>query len=502
MEGPSPELEVTADTEKITRRLLRTLVATKDDVATMLTCLKELGKLSQRLGPSWRVRAFGSTASGFFTHFSDVDATCYQVEDDGYPVDPTDLFARFQPLVLRHDAFTIVEEITAARIPILKLRYLQTLDVDLSFQNTNPFANTQLLKAYATLDGRVRQLVSVIKVWAKAESICGAPDGHLSSYTWSLMTLYFLMVDHEIQMPCFDTKDFDGGKQLPQAAQISWQCPLGLPALIHRFFEFYGSQYYWGQEVVSIRTGARLYTNNPVYSELSTSQALQNIPHIEDPFLLNRNLNCVLGWDQNTMLQSKLQKALQQTRSGRAPFGFYIALSWYQPITLNSSADQEQENEPSASSKKKLTISRGGDNPQSGGIAHLPALDRKSGSNQVNTATDNNAELEENQSGYASATSATIAALQEQPEQSAEHDESDATHDIQDPSDPTQCESESQPSHLEPQLSGLEQNETEEEIAIEDIPSASETQPESYAPPPPPDQVPLTSLGKFSMRTS
>jgi len=304
--------------------LLTHLQMPKAEITTMQTCLKELVTISQHLGQQWRISSFGSAASGFYTRFSDLDVTCYQLGDDR--LNARDSLTKLHPHVHEHANFEVTEVIAAARIPLLKMRYGLKLDVDVSFQNTEPLPNTQLLRAYARLSTIIRHLVILIKVWAKAEGVCGAQDGHLSSYSFTLMTLYFLQVDPMVKLPCFPTAVFTGHKHIPPEADITWECTLPLPALVCRFFEFYTTSFHWGYEVVSCRTGGRLYSSNPTYRQLAGRDGTSMI-HIEDPFLLNRNLNCVLGTEQYMRLYQKMNSAHRLIQMGSAPDGFRIALT-------------------------------------------------------------------------------------------------------------------------------------------------------------------------------
>jgi hypothetical protein len=345
--------------------LLAKLAPTKSDLKTAATCLTELVKLSQELGPGWSARPFGSLASGFHTRFSDLDVTCFSDGDDASPKShASSVLARFLPLVQKSESFEITEVISSARIPIMKLRFAEKLDVDLSFQNTDPFPNTQLLKAYAKLSPLVRQLVTLVKLWAKAEGVSGAPNGHLSSYSFTLMAIYFMQVDPLVKMPCFPASLFDGNKRLPETIKVHWQCPLVLPVLIARFFEFYATQYSWGYEVVSVRVGQRLYTTEPSYSQLPVNSDGTAMPHIEDPFLLARNLNCVLGWEQTSSLQHKFCMTLRAIQMGSAPFGFVTALGWFEKP--GDEVEEHSEEEQNKTQTRQNGMPMQSDNPQSG----------------------------------------------------------------------------------------------------------------------------------------
>jgi terminal uridylyltransferase len=205
------------------------------------------------------------------------------------------------------------------------MRYDQNLDVDMSFQNTEPLPNTQLLRAYARLSPVVRHLVLLIKAWAKGESVCGAKDGNLSSYTFTLMTIYFLQVDPMVKLPTFPTDIFTGTKSVPREADVLWDTHVSLKVLLIRFFEFYATAFHWGHEVVSVRIGTRYFSNNPIYSQLPGRDSAQMIL-VEDPYLLQRNLNCVLGMDQYKQLWIALSGAWASILKGQAPMGLQSAL--------------------------------------------------------------------------------------------------------------------------------------------------------------------------------
>lgn len=129
-----------------------------------------------------------------------------------------------------------------------------------------------------------------------------------------------------VKLPCFPTAVFSGHKHIPPEADITWECTLPLPALVCRFFEFYTTSFHWGYEVVSCRTGGRLYSSNPTYRQLAGRDVTSMI-HIEDPFLLNRNLNCVLGTDQHMKLYQKMSGAYRLIQMDLAPEGFRLGLN-------------------------------------------------------------------------------------------------------------------------------------------------------------------------------
>jgi hypothetical protein len=295
--------------------------------------------LALKVGPNWRIRGFGSSANGFGTRFSDLDITCYQEDtsEEGRKLLVQELQNKLVPLLHEAGNFEVEEEIYAARIPICKLRWARCLDVDVSFCNTEPFANTQMLRAYSLLHTPARSLAVLVKLWAKGEYCCGAKEGHLSSYALTLMALYFLQVDDCVQMPCLPTEIFDGKSSTSPDHKVQWACPIPLPTLLCRFFHFYASTFVWGQEVISVRVGHRLNINHECYQKLRGRYGASSSLHIEDPFLLHRNLNCVLKPEQEQMLYMKICEACSITQTGNIPPGLSVVQVMYSkrsPIDL------------------------------------------------------------------------------------------------------------------------------------------------------------------------
>ena len=98
--------------------------------------------------------------------------------------------------------------------------------------------------------------------------------------------------------------------EAPHIRDMRWDSPLPLPALLMQFCLFFHHEFRWGSEVapgfqgplkasfwkVSVRMGCRLSITEPCFNWL---EKWENRLHIEDPFLLERNLNCVLGsWQE------------------------------------------------------------------------------------------------------------------------------------------------------------------------------------------------------------
>jgi hypothetical protein len=321
-----------SELDRHVKALIKAVSVTMDDVQFQKACVKELMGLATEVGPDWIVRPFGSTVNGFRTRHSDLDVSCYRdmtgtenlsadEQKERRDLAIQTVREKLVPLLYQNQNFEVVEEIWMARIPILRLRYQNSLEVDMSFCNTEPFANTQLLRAYSKLNIKVRNLVMLVKLWADGEKVCGPKEGHLSSYALTLMTLYFLQVDEYIKMPCLPTVAFDGSADHSQAQSVQWSCELSVEVMLYRFFSFFAMYFIWGKEVISIRLGKRNLIEDSRFSELPGHFSKKPRLHIEDPFLLGRNLNCVLKEPQEHVLWQKICEALAVTQHAMVPPG-------------------------------------------------------------------------------------------------------------------------------------------------------------------------------------
>ena len=262
------------------------------------------------------VSLFGSFVSGFSDETSDIDATvCLSFPLLNFAVTGSNQ-VMFTPLQLCSLAvkriadyvtlhsylnISVVHLIPSAKVPVVTLRGPSGSIFDLSVNNELPLFNTALLKCYARADERVRILVLCVKRWAKLADVTGAKAGNLSSYSWTLLCIYYLQVCYQPMLNSLQAA--------ASAPQRVFTCPLSgrkfsvgfstvhaqiihshsMGDLLRGFFVFYDSCFEWGREVVSIRYGARL--------PLSAYPDLRGKPgymHIEDPIDVEKNLNCVL----------------------------------------------------------------------------------------------------------------------------------------------------------------------------------------------------------------
>ena len=252
--------------------------------------------------PRWTIEPIGGSANGFCTEMSDLDVTCCASLWDGDMEMARIHLAMFiLPKLKMLSAFHVVEEVFSAKVPIVRLLFEEILEVDLSCYNTTALKNTRLLKAYADIDPAVREFGVDVKRWAKNNCFGEGSKLTLSSYTFTLLAIYFLQVHPAVKLPCLPVDAFeDGGMSESDervvAATLNWrhtrQCYL--PNLRDQFFGFYSGQapqsFRWGVEVISVRMGCRM---SSCVTKFATLRGITNWRlHIEDPYQLERNLHC------------------------------------------------------------------------------------------------------------------------------------------------------------------------------------------------------------------
>merc|ERR1712008_405831 len=197
----------------------------------------------------------------------------------------------------------VVDRVMACRVPILKLQF-GDIECDLSCNNLLPLFNTALLAAYRTLDSRLAPLVLEVKSWAKARGIHGARNGYLSSYAFTLLTIFY--AQHAGELPCLQAVLepkwwVEGGRAfnvamrsgLPESRSI--EIELSLQGFA-RYFSCH--DVLWSECVVSVRAGTLLPVTECPQLKFVSNREWEDVLHIEDPFDESRNLSDMMGQEQ------------------------------------------------------------------------------------------------------------------------------------------------------------------------------------------------------------
>ncbi|PNT65759.1 hypothetical protein BRADI_3g02160v3 [Brachypodium distachyon] len=182
--------------------LYESLKPSEEHKSKQTQLIDSLAKSLSKEWPNARLHLYGSCANSFGTSHSDVDV-CLEIEIGTEST--VEILQRLAD-ILHGDNFDDVEAITSARVPIVRMLDPGSgFSCDICINNLFAVANTKLLKDYAQIDGRLLQLASIVKHWAKLRGVNETYRGTLSSYAYVLMCISFLQLREPKILPCLQS---------------------------------------------------------------------------------------------------------------------------------------------------------------------------------------------------------------------------------------------------------------------------------------------------------
>merc|ERR1719433_2310894 len=100
----------------------------------------------------------------------------------------------------------------------------QCIPVDFSVNTVVPLYNTALITECGHADPRARDLILLVRRWAKDRGVSHAAKGHLSPYAWTLLATYFMQVRADqdgpqlTQLKAFNMSSQEGPQESAAAA--------------------------------------------------------------------------------------------------------------------------------------------------------------------------------------------------------------------------------------------------------------------------------------------
>jgi len=207
----------------------------------------------------------------------------------------------------RRSAFRAMEPKVTLMAPPVPGISNQAVAFDFSVNCGMSLYNSALIDEIALIEPRAKNLILLVRRFAKDRGICHAPKGHLPPYAWTLLVVYYLQVGVE-EGPLLPALqgfkmvqglvvrrgragvDANGEKLLDE-----WkppECQLSVAELFEGFIQFYKDRVNWSEEAVSVRRARRmapplaLQLHSIVHEDGSSGFG----PSIEDPFEPKRNL--------------------------------------------------------------------------------------------------------------------------------------------------------------------------------------------------------------------
>merc|ERR1719183_2327487 len=94
----------------------------------------------------------------------------------------------------RRSAFKGFEPKVTLIAPVSMGIHTAPIPISFSVNTVTPFYSAALLTECGHIDVRAKELILLVRRWAKDRGICHAAKGHLSPYVWTLLAVYFLQV--------------------------------------------------------------------------------------------------------------------------------------------------------------------------------------------------------------------------------------------------------------------------------------------------------------------
>ncbi|XP_048326001.1 protein HESO1 [Ziziphus jujuba] len=183
--------------EHTLREILVTVNPLHDDWATRFRIINELrgvvGSLEVLRGAT--VEPFGSFVSNLYSRWGDLDISIDLsngsfISSSGKK-HKQNLLRQLLKAMRQKGGWHSLQFIPSARVPILKVESnLQNISCDISIDNLQGQMKSKFLFWINELDGRFRDMVLLVKEWAKAHNINNPKAGTFNSYSLSLLVVF------------------------------------------------------------------------------------------------------------------------------------------------------------------------------------------------------------------------------------------------------------------------------------------------------------------------
>jgi len=192
----------------------------------------------------------------------------------------------------------------------------QATPMHLAVNSVTPFHYAALISECGQIDPRAKELILIVRHWARDRGISHSPQGHFSPYTWSLLTIYYLQAGAKIPiLPPFES--FKSSTLISQSKEPKAWTPADsnqqtTGELLKDFVHFYNSEFKWQTEMASVRTGTR---QGPCLSlplhiiELEKGGGSEVGPSIENPFDVSKNMGDSMNMIGFARLKEELTRA-------------------------------------------------------------------------------------------------------------------------------------------------------------------------------------------------
>eukprot|EP01025_Chloroclados_australasicus_P069266 TRINITY_DN9749_c0_g1_i6.p1 TRINITY_DN9749_c0_g1~~TRINITY_DN9749_c0_g1_i6.p1 ORF type:complete len:468 (-),score=33.61 TRINITY_DN9749_c0_g1_i6:1527-2930(-) len=302
-------------------QLLETIKPTQEERDRMnrsISIVQEVLTLAQ---PGCSCHLYGSAGNDLWVHNNNDLDICIETLDKIHDKErQEEVVYQIEDVLNQYGGeFKDIEAIVRTKVPICRFVISQTnMEVDISVNNLLPVYNTGLLNTYCLLDPQIRDLIYVVKYWAKKRKLNDTRSNTLSSYAYALLAVFFMQQKRGV--PCLQEdsdsqdEDYNGynvsyNKNVSQLERRpSEQVSLGQLTL--QFFRFYAQflAQKSEQSVISVRIGEYLTKQ---YKGWDTDTQSRHHFSIEDPFEEEHDLGDVFTETTFKIFRSEIYRAIK-----------------------------------------------------------------------------------------------------------------------------------------------------------------------------------------------
>ncbi|KAH9324990.1 hypothetical protein KI387_005168, partial [Taxus chinensis] len=195
--------------EFLLRDVLLNIQPLQEDHDKRLRIIAKITAVLQDLEPlkGASIKPFGSFVSNLYTRWGDLDISIELLADGRQSLEvgknkKRRILSSIKQALTKRGVTRSVQFIPTARVPLLIFEDAQSqISCDISINNGSGFLKSKFLCWISEIDSRCRELIFMIKYWAKAHNINDPKTGTLNSFSLSLLVIFHLQTQSPPILP-------------------------------------------------------------------------------------------------------------------------------------------------------------------------------------------------------------------------------------------------------------------------------------------------------------
>eukprot|EP01006_Ploeotia_vitrea_P027648 TRINITY_DN60427_c0_g1_i1.p1 TRINITY_DN60427_c0_g1~~TRINITY_DN60427_c0_g1_i1.p1 ORF type:complete len:493 (-),score=30.76 TRINITY_DN60427_c0_g1_i1:152-1600(-) len=317
---------------------IRPKLPSKELVASLHDCRNKLQAIIRTLprqvvGPDPRLFMFGSCANGLIQNTSDLDLSLQltpEVGNEGVShAQITEILGHVFKKLYAHENIR-GELVARAAVPVIQGTF-GDIEFDITMSGFG-VRNSALLYQYAYACEYLRPLVVFLKNWAKTRGLHGAKFGYMSSYSYTLLAISFLLASETTPyVPITSLGPPGMGPAVAPDVHFGEKQKQMLGQLVHQFFHYYLNYFEHETMAACLRTssgimwrrqtnddmrgrGKKFVIEDPYETHLNTARHMWPVQYNRVVAELQNTLDLMnQGASMDTILQQRARSMAERT---------------------------------------------------------------------------------------------------------------------------------------------------------------------------------------------